>query len=187
VLYRLERTRVGLIWGSIREADSLSESIGINITNYKVLAFAIGCFFAGLAGAFWAHYLHMVSPGSFSLFMSINILVFMIVGGAGKFAGPILGAVLLTIVPEASRAVKEYEPIVFGAVLVLVMFLIPEGLIDLPGRIRYWIRRLWGMPKVEPEEEAVVGAELASANPSSGGQKVLTQEAERMQARKTGG
>jgi len=135
ILYAIEHSRIGLTWLSIRQADSLAESVGINVTRFKVLAFCIGCFFAGIVGAFYSQYISVINPRTFGFFFAIYVVVYMVVGGMRRFSGPILGAFALTIVPELARALREFQPFVFAGVLMLIIFFMPEGLVDLPQRL----------------------------------------------------
>jgi branched-chain amino acid transport system permease protein len=132
-LYAIESSRIGITFSSIQQSEALAESIGVNSTGFRVFAFSLGAFFAGIAGAFYSHYFSAIAPGSFGFLLSINIFIYMVVGGMRKFSGPIVGAIILTLVPEFAREVKEYEPLVFGAILLLVIFSLREGLVSLPG------------------------------------------------------
>lgn len=150
ILYRLERSRLGFVWEATNEADNLAQSVGINIMRHKIIAFAIGCFFAGIAGALFAHYQHNLicdASGKFSMVTSIFVLIYVVIGGEAKFAGPILGAVILTLIPEFAREVKQYQPAVLGVLLILFVFFLPEGLIDLPRRFSVWYGKVRGRPK----------------------------------------
>src|SRR5437867_8073691 len=89
ILYKLERSRLGLIWRSIGMAYPLAQSLGVNIAAHKLLAFMIGCFFAGVAGAFYAHFIRFLFPPEFGFLVATNILVYNFVGGRGHFVGPI--------------------------------------------------------------------------------------------------
>lgn len=141
IMWAVERSRVGLTFRGIQQADSLAESVGINTTGYKVLAFSIGGFFNGLVGAFYAHYVSALDPTAFGFLFTIYVLIYMIVGGAGSFAGPIIGAALLTVLPEVARPLESYMPFVFAAILMLIIFLMPEGLVGLPQRLSKLVRR----------------------------------------------
>jgi len=132
ILYAIESSRIGITCSSIRQSEALAESIGINSSGYRVLAFSIGGFFAGIAGAFYSHYFSAIAPGSFGFLLSINVFIYMVVGGMRRFSGPIVGAIVLTLIPELAREVKEYEPFVFAAILLLVIFFLREGLVSLP-------------------------------------------------------
>lgn len=135
VMVRIDQSRLGKIFSSIHESDTLAESIGINIMKYKIMAFCIGCFFAGLSGSFYAHYFNFTSPEFFTIWQSIYCLIFVLVGGAGSVFGPLVGSFFLTLIPEILRVAKEYEPIIYAIILILVMFLLPDGLISLPARL----------------------------------------------------
>jgi branched-chain amino acid transport system permease protein len=134
VLYRLEYSRLGLIWKSIGMADTLSQSLGVNIANYKLLAFSLGCFFAGVAGAFYAAFFRFLFPPEFGFLVATNILVYNFVGGRGHFIGPIVGATFLTLLVEPFRG-SAYETIFFSAAMLLTILFLPGGLITLPSRL----------------------------------------------------
>jgi branched-chain amino acid transport system permease protein len=102
--------------------------MGIDVTAYKMLAFAVGAFFAGLAGSFYAHYTSFIDPHTFSFTESIAILAMAVLGGLGSINGSILGAVILTVIPELLRDIAEYRLIVFGLIMMAVMLLRPQGL-----------------------------------------------------------
>lgn len=135
-MVRIEKSRLGRIFSSIHESDTLAESIGINVMKYKMIAFCLGCFFAGLSGSFYAHYFNFTSPEFFTIWQSIYCLIFVIVGGVGSVFGPFLGSLFMTLVPEFLRGAKEYEPVVYAIILILIMFLLPGGLVTLPDRLR---------------------------------------------------
>ncbi len=132
----IERSRIGLILRGLSQSDSMAESVGIDTASYKVLAFVIGCFFPGLTGGFYCQYVSAIAPDTFAFLFTIYILIYMIVGGSGKFMGPVIGASVLTILPEIARPLKEYVPFVFAAILMLVIFFFPHGMMGLPERIR---------------------------------------------------
>ena len=145
VLYRLERSHLGFKWITIQDAEALAQSVGINVKWHKMLNFAVACFFAGIAGALYAHYQHALSPDStarFGVLMSIYLVVYMVVGGESKFSGPVIGTVILTIISELGRALGEYQPMMIGAIAIFVMLLMPEGLIGLPNRFKLLNRKL---------------------------------------------
>jgi branched-chain amino acid transport system permease protein len=101
-----------------------------------VAAFALGCFFSGLMGGFYSQYINTIDPVTFGFSFMIYTLIYMQVGGKGKFIGPIIGAVVLSLLPEFARPLKNYEPFLFAIILVLVIFLMPEGLVGLPQRLK---------------------------------------------------
>ncbi len=145
---RVSNSRVGMILRSIQDGDVLAESVGIGVFRYKLLAFVLSSFFAGLAGSFYAHYFHYISPLVFTFQYSLNVLIFVVIGGMATVAGPIVGAVLLTLVPEMFRVTGKYQMLIFGAVLVFSMLFMPEGVIGL-------FRRRPGAPPGHAAEPAV--------------------------------
>jgi len=140
VLYKLESSRLGFIWKSIGMSDNLAQSLGINIAKHKLIAFALGCFFAGVAGAYYAHFIRFLFPPEFGFLMATNILVYNFVGGRGHFVGPIVGAVFLSLLSEPFRG-SPYETIFFSLAMLLTILFLPGGLITLPGKLaelRQW-------------------------------------------------
>jgi len=103
VLWKLEHSRLGLIWKSIGMGDNLAQSLGVNIARHKLLAFMLGCFFAGIAGSFYAHFIRFLFPPEFGFLMATNILVYNYVGGRGHFAGAVVGAIFLSLLSEPFR------------------------------------------------------------------------------------
>jgi branched-chain amino acid transport system permease protein len=134
ILYKLEHSRLGLVWKSIGMADHLAQSLGVNIAHYKLLAFTLGCFFAGIAGAFYAHFIRFLFPPEFGFLLATNILIYNYVGGRGHFAGPILGAVFLSLLSEPFRG-SPYETIFYSIVMLLAILFLPGGLVTLPGKL----------------------------------------------------
>jgi branched-chain amino acid transport system permease protein len=134
ILYNLHRSHAGTVLAAIGQEESLSSSVGINVASYKVLIFCVGCFFTGLAGSLYAHYMTVLNPDAFGVFTSLYILIYVVVGGK-KFSGPIAGAIILTLVPELFAVMKEYQPYIFVLVLFLIVFLLPGGIVELPRRI----------------------------------------------------
>jgi branched-chain amino acid transport system permease protein len=135
ILYRLEYSRLGLIWKSIGMADHLSQSLGVNVAGYKLLAFTIGCFFAGITGAFYASFFRFLFPPEFSFLVATNILIYNFVGGRGHFVGPLVGAAFLTLLVEPFRG-SPYETIFFSIAMLLTILFLPGGLITLPAKLR---------------------------------------------------
>jgi branched-chain amino acid transport system permease protein len=136
VLYRVEHCRVGMTWKAIAQSHSVASSVGINEAWFRVLALAVGCFFAGLAGAWYAHYNLVLAPSTFSFLPSIFLVMYMLVGGRDRFAGPIIGTAILVMIPEIFRALKESAPLILGAIMVIVVFLMPQGIAGLFDQIK---------------------------------------------------
>ncbi len=141
IIYRLNRSRIGMIFWSIHESEILAEHIGVPLLRYKVLAFTLTCFFAGLTGALYAHYHHYISPRTFDIWVSEFTLVHIIVGGLSTVAGPVLGATVLTLLDELLRPLGFYRVVIFGIILILTVLFLPGGLESIPQRIRSLVRR----------------------------------------------
>ncbi len=142
ILYRIERSRIGLTFHAIHWQDKLAESVGIDTFRYRVLAFVVSSFFAGLAGALYAHYVGAVAPNRFSVEEMLYVLIWAIVGGTATFYGPILGVVTLTILNEVvlrALGVDEMRPMFYGALLIIAILFLPNGLESLVPRIKGWI------------------------------------------------
>jgi branched-chain amino acid transport system permease protein len=131
IMHRLNRSPIGLVFQGIRQADDLAENVGINIMRYKVLAFVIGCMFAGMGGVLYTYNVGSIQPSSFTLIQSAYYLVYVAVGGSINVFGPILGALVLNILSEFLRPIKEFEPIVFALILIGAVLLLKSGLIGL--------------------------------------------------------
>ena len=116
---------------AIREDEIASESLGINTTYYKVVAFAIGALFAGLAGGLFVHYMQYISPttGQIGFLKSIDILIMLVFGGLGSITGSIVAAIVLTLLPELLRGFAEYRMIIYPIILIIMMIFRPSGLL----------------------------------------------------------
>jgi branched-chain amino acid transport system permease protein len=153
----LIRSRMGRAFVAIRDRDLSAEIIGINLFRYKLSAFAISSFYAGVAGALWVTFLKVVTPDHFPFILSIHYLAMIIVGGLGSILGSIFGAIFMTLVPEILNHLSEivkmsapgYEEIfvpmkevIFGVLIVLFLVFEPRGLAELWNRIKNFFR-LW--------------------------------------------
>lgn len=123
VIYSIVKSRHGRAIISIREDETASELSGIPTTYYKILAFAISAFFAGLAGGLYAHYITVISPKVFDYNKSVEILVIVVLGGMGNWKGSIIAAIVMTILPEYLRAFSQYRMLLYAAVLIIAMIL----------------------------------------------------------------
>jgi branched-chain amino acid transport system permease protein len=128
IAIRLRDSRLGRAWKAVREDEDVAQAMGINLVVTKLLAFATGAGFSALSGAIFASKLGSVYPHSFNVMISINILCVIIVGGMGSIPGVIVGAIALVGLPELLREFAEYRLLVYGAALVAMMLLRPEGL-----------------------------------------------------------
>jgi branched-chain amino acid transport system permease protein len=128
VAWRLENSRLGRAWMALRDDEDVAQALGINLVRSKLLAYGLGAAFAGLGGSIFAAMLTSVYPTSFQLLISINVLALIIVGGMGSLPGVVLGSIALIGLPELLREFGEYRYLFYGAVLVIMMRLRPEGL-----------------------------------------------------------
>jgi branched-chain amino acid transport system permease protein len=128
VAWRLENSRLGRAWMALRDDEDVAQALGINLIRSKLLAYGLGAAFAGLAGSIFATMLTSVYPSSFQLLISINVLALIIVGGMGSLPGVVLGSIALIGLPELLREFGEYRYLFYGAVLIVMMRLRPEGL-----------------------------------------------------------
>ncbi len=128
ISWRLRDSRLGRSWMAVREDEDVAQAMGINLVSTKLKAFAVGAGFSAMSGAIFATKLGSVYPHSFNVMISINILCVIIVGGMGSIPGVIVGAAALVGLPELLREFAEYRLLVYGAVLVAMMLLKPEGL-----------------------------------------------------------
>lgn len=126
---RLGRSWVGLAWASIREDEQAAEAMGVDVVRFKVLAFILGSAIAGLAGGFYAHFLTFIMPQNFGFGQSIVILSMVVFGGIGTRWGPLVGAIILGVLPEISRPIMEYRTFVYGILLMAMMRFQPGGLL----------------------------------------------------------
>lgn len=139
LMWRIERSPVGLTFQAVHWQDKLAEASGVNVRAYRTLAFVIASGFAGLAGALQAHYIGAINPTGFDIEQMIFVLTWAIVGGTTTFYGPILGCVLLTVFNEIvlrGLGFEQARPLVYGLVLILAVLFLPKGLESLVERIR---------------------------------------------------
>jgi branched-chain amino acid transport system permease protein len=127
-MVNLMRSTHGRALLSIREDEIAAEAMGINVTYYKVFAFATGAFFAGVAGGLFAHLMGYIAPKNFDFMRSIEILVMVVLGGLGSITGSVIATIVLTILPEALRGFAEYRMVLYSALLIVIMLFRPQGL-----------------------------------------------------------
>lgn len=136
LLWWLIRSPWGRAFAALRDNPIRAESLGVNIMAYTLLAFALGAAFAGVAGAYFAALVQFIEPAPFSLSASLMMLLMVIVGGAGRFFGPLLGAAIVILLPEWLRFMQDWYLVVFGLAVVALMIWLPGGLLSIPERLR---------------------------------------------------
>lgn len=139
-MYRIRVSRIGRALSAIRDDETVAQVMGINTTKYKVMVFGIGSAFAGIAGSLYSSYVHFIDPHTFGLSTSIVILCMVVLGGIGSIAGSIVGAAILTFLPELLRVVikgipgisdrfPDFQTLAYGLLLVFIIIIRPQGLL----------------------------------------------------------
>jgi branched-chain amino acid transport system permease protein len=136
VLWGILRSPWGRAFAALRDNPIRAESLGVDIRSYTLLAFAIGAAFGGAAGALFASLVGFIEPGPFNITASMSFLLMVVVGGSGRFFGPLLGAALVILLPEWLRDLKDWYLVAFGLAVVLLMVWCPGGLLAIPERLR---------------------------------------------------
>jgi len=126
---RIIESRLGRAFRAIKEDDLAAQSMGINVLKYKVMAFTLSAFYAGLAGSFYAHYVTYIDPQSFAFGESIQILSMVVLGGLGSMPGVMVGAGILVFAPELMRSLAEYRMVIYGGILSTMMIVRPQGIL----------------------------------------------------------
>ena len=137
----LRRSVHGLAFESIREDEIAAEAMGIPTAKYKVIAFTIAAFIAGVAGVLYAHYDQTISPANLSFQNSVNFVVMVVLGGLGSVSGSVVGAIILTVLPEALRIEPNLRLVIYSLALVILMLVRPQGIFGRGELDRNWITK----------------------------------------------
>lgn len=129
VAWRFDGSRLGFAARAVRDDPLAAAAMGISVSALRIITFALGGAVVGMAGAVQAHYVLVINPADLGFFVSLNYIIFLLFGGLQTMWGPVLGAVLLTVLPEALRFAKEYRLILYGAIIVAVVLWRPDGLV----------------------------------------------------------
>lgn len=139
VLWRIEKSPVGLTFHAVHWQDKLAQAAGVNVRAYRTLAFTIASGFAGIGGALLAHYVGTINPNSFDVEVMVFVLTWAIVGGTATFYGPILGCIALTVLNEVvlrELGFEQARPLIYGLILILSILFMPKGLESLVQRLK---------------------------------------------------
>lgn len=128
VIYTLIHSRHGRSILAIRENEIAADAVGVPTAFYKVYAFVIAAFFAGIAGGLFAHYMSIIDPKKFTFIFSVEILVIVVLGGMGSLTGSVIAAILLTLLPEALRDFALYRMLIYSVLLIIMMLFRPSGI-----------------------------------------------------------
>lgn len=131
LIYRIVHSPVGKTYLAIRGGEPLAESLGINAMGNKLVSFTTSAFFAGLAGSLYASYHGFISPDTSNFHLGFDLLIYLLVGGVATMPGPIIGAVIMTLIPESLQFLLEYRIIFYGGFLILIVIFLPRGLVGL--------------------------------------------------------
>lgn len=151
VCRRLLDSDVGRSMIAMREFENLAKVVGIDTRRYAIIAYSVSAMLAGLAGAFYAHYMKFLSPDVFAFDIMVNVVVMMLAGGMGTLTGPVLGAFIFTVVPEALRFSNEYRLVLLALTIILLVRFLPQGIWGLVVHRVNKVERL-----VEPGTKVVV-------------------------------
>lgn len=136
VFWALYKSRIGRAWTAIGSSVRLAEAQGIDVYRYRLAASLIASFFAGVIGAFYAHYQNLLVPNTFSFLLSIYVQMFALIGGLGFFiAGPIVGACIMVFLPEFLRVTVHFQPIFYSILIILIVIFLPGGILSIPKRL----------------------------------------------------
>src|ERR1044071_8872958 len=157
VVYNIVNSDIGRAFISIREDELAAEAMGVNTTRYKVIAFVISSAFAGIAGALFGHFRQFLHTNDFQFIRSVEIIIMIVLGGMGSITGAILGAIVITILPELLRKLPgdlySYRLVIYSALVILIMLTRPQGIMGSKEFGLSWLKR----PQRRPEGDKPVG------------------------------
>ncbi|MFW2354558.1 branched-chain amino acid ABC transporter permease [Hydrogenophaga sp.] len=134
LLFWLSRSPLQRIFDAVREDDRVAAAIGINVTQIRLLGFAAGAAIAAVAGSLYGHYMNFVRPESFDVLLSVYVVLYVVLGGVNNLWGPLLGATVMTLLPEYFRVLADWRPTVFGLAILILLLFRPEGLLSFRTR-----------------------------------------------------
>jgi branched-chain amino acid transport system permease protein len=174
VVHNIVKSDAGRALVSIREDELAAEAMGVNVTRYKVTSFVIGSSFAGIAGVLFAHYNKFLSTNDFQFIKSFEIIIMIVIGGMGSMTGAILGAIIVTLLPELLRLLPaiqlgektfqfaDLRLVIFALILILTMILRPQGILGTNEFGLSWLRRTRTRPEGTDEEDVTKGVPIAN-------------------------
>ncbi len=141
--FNVVQSRVGRALMALNKKEIGAEAMGVNTAKYKVQIFVLSAIYASVAGSLYTHYITFLSPEGFTFLFSVLILVMAVFGGLTNIWGGVVGAISLTILPEFLRAYQDYDIIVYGLILIMVMMFMPNGILGLWGSGIHWFKTKW--------------------------------------------
>jgi branched-chain amino acid transport system permease protein len=139
--HSLLNSPTGRAFNALRNSEAAAQTLAVPLARTKLVAFVVAAFYAGIGGGLFANLVGFIDPTEFGVWTSIRHVVFIVVGGLGSVAGSVVGAVVLTLLPELLRGFKEYNELVFGGLLLVVLIVMPAGLVGLWPELRARFRR----------------------------------------------
>jgi branched-chain amino acid transport system permease protein len=161
VVRNLVKSQIGRALVSIREDELAAEAMGINSTRYKVLAFVISSAFAGMAGVLFGHYNRFLHTNDFQFIRSFEVIIMIVLGGMGSISGAILGAIVITILPELLRGFSEWRLVIYSALLIIIMLTRPQGVLGQKEFGLNWLKRARRRPVGDEAVGASKGVPIA--------------------------
>lgn len=134
LLFWLSRSPLQRVFDAVREDDRVAAALGINVTQIRLLGFASGAAIAAVAGSLYGHYMNFVRPESFDVLLSVYVVLYVVLGGVNNLWGPLLGATVMTLLPEYFRVLADWRPTVFGLAILILLLFRPEGLLSFRTR-----------------------------------------------------
>jgi len=136
-------SRVGRALRAVHGSEVAAQAMGVNVSQFKIQVFVLSALYASVAGTLYAHFVTFISPSTFSLFVSILLLMMVVIGGGGSIWGALLGAGILTILPESLRAFRDFDILVYGVILMAILLFMPEGIFKGLTLSATWMRKKW--------------------------------------------
>ncbi len=140
--------RIGRALRALHTSEKAAQAMGVDIARYKLFVFVLSAAFSAVAGVFYAHYLTFIAPSSFGFMFSVELIVMVVLGGMVSVPGAIIGAFFVTVLPEFLRAFENIEIVLFGAILILCMMFLPDGMAGGWNRLWAWGGRVWNRWRV---------------------------------------
>jgi branched-chain amino acid transport system permease protein len=150
-LLRITKSPMGNVFRILRESELLSQSLGVDVSKYKLIGFTIASFFAGIVGCLYAHYYRYISPHAFTFWESVYVVMICVIGGFKNLKGAVIGSAVFVFLTEAVRAGKEYQLIIFGVVIIVTVIFCPGGLEGLFTTVGNRITGLRKLTALNPE------------------------------------
>jgi len=136
-------SRIGRALRAVHGSEVAAQAMGVNVSQFKIQVFVLSAIYASVAGTLYAHFVTFISPSTFSLFVSILLLMMVVIGGGGSIWGALLGAGILTVLPESLRAFRDFDILVYGIILMTILLFMPEGIFKGLTLSLIWMRKKW--------------------------------------------